>query len=167
MKWNAVLRSTGTALVAAFLCACQSAAGALGEPPEGTAMWSGTWDSDTYGGVHGDAAALLPDPLPEGDFEAPAAIHYAFFSLYRPNRVVRTRFAGRMRPGGESGGTNLGDPITRAAFLITLKGGFGNSPQLLEYHGTLDEARTRMRGEYRSVSPYDEGTFELERTPGP
>lgn len=165
MRWNATRGITLIALAAALLGGCQSAAGALGEPPAGTAIWEGDWDSDEYGAVYGDVAAFLPDPLPEGEFTAPAAIHYAFISIYRPNSVVRTSFAGLLRPGDEAGGTNEDDPITDKPFrlAIEMKGGFRDSDQILEYRGTLDETGTRLVGEYTSESPYDHGTFELER----
>lgn len=158
-------RSLAGLALALLLGGCTSAAAALGEPPPGSALWTGAWDSDEAWTVGGDVAAHLPDPLPTTPFEAEAAVRYGLCSLYRSNDVVRTRLTAQVLADGSAAGDNADEPILDAPvpLVFLFKGVPPGSEQVLEYEATLDASGTRLEGTYASAAPWDRGRFVLRR----
>ena len=115
--------------------------------------------------VAGRILAELPTPLPEGElFKVKAFVYYKITSLYRTGSFVPMEMEGFVDPTGTTSGGNADDPVVLPSRLtFKFKGGAGGA-QTIDYVSTADSQFTRITGGYRSSSPYDIGTFSLEKT---
>lgn len=131
-----------------------------------TCNYEGRWESDSAPMVAGRILAELPSPLPEGEpFKVKAFVYYQIPGLYRTGSFVPMVMEGFVDPSGATSGGNADDPVVlppRVTFKF--KGGSGGEAQTIDYVSTADSQFTRITGGYRSSSPYDIGTFSLEKT---
>lgn len=131
-----------------------------------TCNYEGEWESDSAPLVAGRILAELPSPLPEGEpFQVKAFVYYKIPGLYRTGSFVPMEMEALVDPAGTSSGGNADDPVVRPPRItFKFKGGAGGGAQTIDYVSTADSEFTRITGGYRSSSPYDIGTFSLERT---
>ena len=130
-----------------------------------TCNYEGRWESESAPMVAGRILAELPSPHPEGEpFNVKAFVYYQIPGLYRTGRFVPMEMKGFVDPTGTTSGGNSDNPVVlppRVTFKF--KGGAGGA-QTIDYISTADAQFTRITGGYRSSSPFDIGTFSLEKT---
>ena len=135
--------------------------------PADSKIWNyeGKWESNSAPMVAGRILVELPTPLPEGQsFKVKAYIYYKIPGLYRTGSFVPMEMEGFVDPTGTTSGGNAGNPVAlppRVTFKF--KGGDGEG-QTIDYVSTSDSQFTKISGGYRSSSPYDIGTFSLEKS---
>ena len=130
-----------------------------------TCNYEGVWESNSAPMVAGRILAELPSPLPEGEsFTVKAFVYYKVTSLYRTGSFVPMEMEGFVDAARTTSGSNADDPVVLPPRVIfKFKGGSGGA-QMIDYVSTADSQFTRITGGYRSSSPYDIGTFSLEKT---
>ena len=128
-----------------------------------TCNYEGTWESESAPMVAGRILAELPSPLPEGEaFTVKAFVYYKVTSLYRTGSFVPMQMEGFVDSSGNTSGGNADDPVVLPPRItFKFKGG---GAQTIDYVSTGDSQFRRIAGGYRSSSPYDIGTFTLQKT---
>lgn len=126
--------------------------------------FEGTWKSESAPFVEGAILAEIPSPVPSGGpFDVKAFVYYRITSLYRPGSFVTMEMEGFVDATGRTSGGNSEQPIILPPQItFKLKGG-ARGPQTIDYVSTADDQFTRLTGGYRSSSPYDIGTFSLQK----
>jgi len=149
------------------LSACSCSTYPPMEASSNEAVWRGGWKSSEVPLVSGTIVAALPRRLPQNvDFPVRARIRYSSFSLYRPGAIVDATFEGRLTQSGGIGGSNRSTPISGrggGGSLLSLKGHVFETSQILTYQASVEDHFTEISGSYQSASPFDLGTFSLER----
>ena len=156
----------GIVLIGVAVRIIDAARFSMARPAEArTCNYEGRWESSSAPMVAGRILAELPSPLPEGQpFKVKAFVYYEVTSLYRTGSFVPMEMQGFVDPEGTTSGGNGDNPVVlppRVTFQF--KGGSGGA-QTIDYVSTADSQFTRIAGGYRSSSPYDIGTFSLEKS---
>ena len=127
--------------------------------------YSGTWVSNRAPLVAGRIVAELPSPLPIGKpFTVKAYIYYNITSIYRTGRFIPMQLEAFIDDTGTTSGANSDRPVVlppRITFKFKSDGPGG--AQTIDYVAASDDQFIQITGGYRSSSPYDIGTFSLEK----
>ncbi|MEM1057956.1 MAG: hypothetical protein AAGK14_01800 [Verrucomicrobiota bacterium] len=140
---------------------------AWGQPSDQKVNYSGKWSSDTYPLINGRILAEIPYPLPkEKTFKVQATVYYSVTSPYRLGQFIPMEMDAFVESSGSTAGGNTDKPVILAPKItFTFKSG-GGAPgaQTIDYVSTSDKLFVQIAGGYRSSSPYDIGTFTLNKT---
>lgn len=124
------------------------------------ANWSGSWESEQYGGITGRLLVRLPDPLPENeDFKAEALVYYPIYCTWRTGQFVKMDFQGHFTPDAPISSSRSTNSLPGGGGKLKFKGSVGS--QVVEYTALIDDSRTMVVGSYLSRSPYDYGYFRI------
>jgi hypothetical protein len=125
------------------------------------ANWSGSWQTELYGGFSGRLLVRMPDPLPKDqDFKAEALVYYPIYSGWKTGQFVKIDFTGHFSPDSPVSDGESTNSIPGGGGKLKFKGVAGK--QVVEYVAMIDSTHTRIVGGYLSDSPYDYGFFRIK-----